>query len=77
MTDYIGGIVVTIILVGTLLVGVFLGYNAGSDACINCNVGVENIAGDYFPQRHDCAVKDCVAFNEYNKQNNIEMTCVV
>ena len=64
-----------------LIVGIVL--FSSMKASFNCNVGKNNIAGDYkvipetFYNQRYCAIQDCVAFNEYQKSIGGKEQCVV
>ena len=64
-----------------LVVGIIL--FSSMKVSFDCNVGENNIAGDYkvipetFYNQRYCAIKDCVAFNEYQEAIGGKEICVV
>lgn len=53
-----------------------------SDSEDICDIGRLSIAGDYtkdlsYFEVRQCAIKDCAAFNDYAKANDIQTRCVV
>ena len=70
------GTILFIIIVGTLIY-------ADMRVSYSCDIGEENITGDYkvipdtFYNNRDCAINDCVAFNNWSKENGRGETCAV
>lgn len=70
-------IIITVIIVGMMIVSYTMGKSVGKESCNTCDIGYNDISGDYFPRTNECAVKDCIQFNIHNELNNHTTRCSI